>query len=47
MSKPLARYKDDEDLERYLKDQERDGDPMLKFLSKGAKKSSELPFKFK
>ena len=34
MSKPLARYADDEDLERMLKERERDGDPMLKFLKK-------------
>ena len=34
MSKPLARYADDEDLERMLKDREREGDPMLKFIKK-------------
>ena len=34
MSKPLARYADDEDLERMLKERERDGDPMLKFMKK-------------
>ena len=34
MSKPLARYADDEDLERMLKDREREGDPMLKFMKK-------------
>jgi pre-mRNA-splicing factor CWC26 len=32
MSKPLARYADDEDLERYLKEQEREGDPMLAYI---------------
>ena len=37
MSKPLARYADDEDLERMLKARERDGDPMLKFLKKKPK----------
>ena len=34
MSKPLARYRDDEDLEKMLKERERDGDPMLAFLKK-------------
>ena len=34
MSKPLARYADDEDLERMLKEREREGDPMLKFLKR-------------
>ncbi len=33
VSKPLARYADDQDLDEYLKHQERDGDPMLKFLT--------------
>ncbi|OXA50481.1 BUD13 homolog [Folsomia candida] len=33
VSKPLARYADDQDLDEYLKKQDRDGDPMLKFLS--------------
>lgn len=37
MSKPLARYADDEDLERMLKEREREGDPMLKFLKKKPK----------
>ncbi|XP_062559610.1 BUD13 homolog [Armigeres subalbatus] len=32
MSKPLARYKDDEDLDEYLKHQERIGDPMLEYI---------------
>lgn len=32
MSKPLARYRDDEDLERLQRDQEREGDPMLAYL---------------
>lgn len=30
--KPLARYRDDEDLEKMLKDQERDDDPMLAYM---------------
>ncbi|XP_014677513.1 PREDICTED: BUD13 homolog [Priapulus caudatus] len=38
MSKPLARYRDDKDLDEVLKNQDRDGDPMLAFLKK--KKSS-------
>lgn len=38
MSKPLARYADDDDLERYLKEQEREGDPMLAYIRKKKKK---------
>ncbi|CAG9821844.1 unnamed protein product [Phaedon cochleariae] len=38
MSKPLARYADDEDLEKFLKEQERDGDPMLAYIRKKKKK---------
>lgn len=38
MSKPLARYADDEDLEKYLKEQEREGDPMLDYIRKKKKK---------
>lgn len=38
MEKPLARYADDEDLEKYLKEVERDGDPMLQYLRKKRKK---------
>ncbi|XP_065172585.1 BUD13 homolog [Atheta coriaria] len=34
MSKPLARYADDADLERHLKEQERAGDPMLDYIRK-------------
>ena len=34
MSKPLARYKNDEDLDRMLRDRERSEDPMLAFLQK-------------
>lgn len=34
MSKPLARYRDDEDLERLQREQEREGDPMLVYLRK-------------
>ena len=34
MSKPLARYKDDKDLDEMLKGQDRAGDPMLAFIQK-------------
>lgn len=37
MSKPLARFADDEDLERMLKACPRDGDPMLQFIKKKEK----------
>lgn len=40
MSKPLARYADDEDLERYLKEQEREEDPMLAYIRKKKKKEA-------
>lgn len=42
MAKPLARYADDEDLNRILKNKERDGDPMAEYLMKygSSKKSS-------
>ena len=40
MSEPLARYKDDEDLENMLKAREREDDPMLQYIkSKKAKKN--------
>ncbi|MEE6525648.1 hypothetical protein FKM82_025803, partial [Ascaphus truei] len=42
IEKPLARYIDDTDLDKMLREQERDGDPMAKFLSnKKAKESKE------
>lgn len=34
MSKPLARYKDDEDLDKHLKEQELIDDPMLEYFRK-------------
>ena len=34
MDKPLARYRDDNDLDAMLKEQDRDGDPMMAFLQK-------------
>lgn len=41
MSKPLARYIDDTDLDRMLREQERDGDPMAKFLKKKNEEQSK------
>lgn len=32
MSKPLARFSDDVDLDNHLKNQFRDGDPMLEYI---------------
>lgn len=40
MSKPLARYKDDEDLDEHLKLQDRDGDPMLEYLAAKRRKAA-------
>ena len=42
MTKPLARSREDEDLERLLKERDRDGDPMLVFLKKKKKRQLEL-----
>ena len=42
MSKPLARYADDEDLERMLKEREREGDPMLKFLKRSPEYTTKV-----
>ncbi|XP_031356532.1 BUD13 homolog [Photinus pyralis] len=39
MNKPFARYADDEDLERHLKEQEREGDPMLDYIRKKRRKN--------
>ena len=41
MAKPLARYKDDKDLDEMLKQQEREEDPMLAFIKKSKEKSKE------
>ena len=41
MAKPLARYKDDKDLDELLKQQEREEDPMLAFIKKSKEKSKE------
>ncbi|VEN50010.1 unnamed protein product [Callosobruchus maculatus] len=40
MNKPLARYADDTDLERLLKEQEREGDPMLDYIRKKKRKKN-------
>lgn len=42
MSKPLARYKDDTDLDQMLKDRDRAGDPMLAFVQKKKVKQDRL-----
>lgn len=47
MSKPLARYRDDEDLERLLKEREREGDPMLAFMKKKNKGNKDAKNKKK
>lgn len=39
MSKPMSRYANDQDLEDYLRNQCREGDPMASYFQK---KSSEL-----
>ncbi|NXJ69649.1 BUD13 protein, partial [Rostratula benghalensis] len=41
MQKPLARYIDDQDLDRMLREQERDGDPMAEFIKKRRAKESK------
>ena len=43
MSKPLARYADDTDLDAHLRDQEREGDPMAEYLK--SKKKDEAKSK--
>ncbi|XP_052393268.1 BUD13 homolog [Carassius gibelio] len=40
--KPLARHIDDEDLDRMLREQERDGDPMAAMLRKKKEKNNQL-----
>lgn len=42
MSKPLARYADDDDLERMLKERSRAGDPMLMFMKKKKDKPQKV-----
>ncbi|XP_014488854.1 PREDICTED: BUD13 homolog isoform X2 [Dinoponera quadriceps] len=47
MNKPLARYADDADLDKQLREQEREGDPMLAYIKekrmKGGKGKPESP----
>lgn len=40
--KPLARHIDDEDLDRMLREQEREGDPMAAMLRKKKDKTAKL-----
>lgn len=41
MQKPLARYIDDQDLDRMLREQEREGDPMADFIKKRKAKENK------
>ncbi|NXI34863.1 BUD13 protein, partial [Galbula dea] len=41
MQKPLARYIDDQDLDRMLREQEREGDPMAEFIRKRKAKENK------
>lgn len=41
MSKPLARYKDDEDLDKHLREQEFVDDPMLLYFRKHKKEKEQ------
>jgi len=41
ISKPLARYKDDKDLDELLKAQDRDGDPMAAYMAKKKTKGTK------
>ncbi|XP_072049747.1 uncharacterized protein [Amphiura filiformis] len=48
MAKPMARYRDDEDLDAMLKEKDREGDPMLAFMKKKqAKQNAKLGIKEK
>ena len=48
MDKPLARDKNDQDLDAHLKNIERSEDPMLKYMQKQKKKTnSNLPRKYR
>ena len=42
MAKPLARYRDDQDLDDMLKEAEREGDPMMAFLKKKQSKKQAV-----
>jgi hypothetical protein len=40
--KPLARYKDDNDLDKMMREMDREGDPMAAFLKKKKKKEDPV-----
>ena len=40
-AKPLARQRDDADLDSMLREQEREGDPMLEFMRKKKAKTTQ------
>ena len=42
MEKPLARYKNDSDLDNLLKSADREGDPMLAYLSRKKTKEKKV-----
>lgn len=42
MNKPLARYRDDKDLDDYLKAQDREGDPMLDYVKRKQSEATSL-----
>ncbi|KAM4619820.1 BUD13 homolog [Polymixia lowei] len=42
VEKPLARHRDDEDLDRMLREQERDGDPMAAMLRRKKERNTKL-----
>lgn len=46
MSKPIARYENDEDLENYQRQQYRDGDPMVAYFRKKESESKSNPCKY-
>lgn len=46
MNKPIARYADDEDLDGYLRNQSRDGDPMAEYFRKKTKEKQTGPCKY-
>lgn len=46
MSKPIARYENDEDLENYQRQQYRDGDPMAAYFRKKESESKSNPCKY-
>lgn len=41
--KPLARHYDDEDLDRMLREQEREGDPMAGMLRRKKERNTKTP----